>query len=164
MSSKKSSEHPIERAESAIATEPLLAVDIALLAFGQTRGHRSTWETNHYYDVLGRAVCRASGLSSPPKGEGFRLMLNEPICHGLACAALLRLLALDEEALEGEGLRGTVPLFDRVAGTRLYGALSISKKSQTYEKTEALRGAMARSRSTSTPSARWGRLALFKGS
>jgi hypothetical protein len=145
MSSKKSSEHPIERAESAIATEPLLAVDIALLAFGQTRGHRSTWETNHYYDVLGRAVCRASGLSSPPKGEGFRLMLNEPICHGLACAALLRLLALDEEALEGEGLRGTVPLFDRVAGTRLYGALSISKKSQTYEKTEALRGAMARS-------------------
>jgi len=52
MSSKKSSEHPIERAESAIATEPLLAVDIALLAFGQTRGHRSTWETNHYYDVL----------------------------------------------------------------------------------------------------------------
>lgn len=137
--------HPIDRAVAAIAEEPLVAVDLALRAMAVTRGYRSDGETEYDLDVLGHAVCRASGLGAASQVGGFRMMLDEAVCHELACAALLRLLALDDEALAGPGMRGTVPLFDRVVGPRLYRGLDISTKSQTFEKVEALRSAMTRS-------------------
>jgi hypothetical protein len=123
--------------------QPLVAVDLALQALAITRDHRSDGETDYYLDVLGQGVCRASGLTVPTE-DAFQTMLDETVCHELACAALLRLLALDNQALAGPGMRGTVQLFDRIAGARLYRSLDVSTKSQTFEKVEALRGAITR--------------------
>src|SRR5262249_11101941 len=55
------------------------------------------------------------------------------------------LLALDDEALAGAGIRGAMPLLDLVCGPRLYCGGCGFPKSQTFEKGEALRGAVVRS-------------------
>jgi len=54
--------HPIDRALALLSEQPLVAADHALHALAITRAHRSEAETDHYLDVLGEAVCRASGV------------------------------------------------------------------------------------------------------
>lgn len=135
--------HPIERAQALIEIAPLLAADFALMAFGQTRGHRGEPETEFYTDVLGRAVLAATGVSLPAGAAPVVTMLSERGCEKLACAALLRLLVLDDSVFEDVTLRrDSIALFDRTLANRVYGQLQVTTKTQTYEKQEALRAAV----------------------
>ena len=93
-------EHPIERAERLIDGQPILALDWALRAFGDTRGHRSDPDTVHYLDVMGAAVLRASGITLDSDEPPLDRMFREPVCDALATAALLRLLVLDDDVFE----------------------------------------------------------------
>lgn len=114
--------HPIDRALEEAHRRPLVALDFALRALAVIRGHRSDPETDHYLDVLAYAVCCASGVVLQSHENAFNTMIAERSCHELAAVALVRLLAVDDYALEGAGMRGTVGLIDRVAGARLYQA------------------------------------------
>src|SRR5436309_338071 len=132
--------HPIDRAERLISSDPLFATDLALTALGATSGHRSEPETQHYLEVLARAVMTASGCSAQSGRDPVEAMLAEGKCDHLACAALLRLLVLDEDVFTRDSrLRGTIALFDRVLAGRLYKAANVSTKSQAYEKRAGLR-------------------------
>ncbi len=136
--------HPIDRAEQVIAGDPLLAADLALLALGATRGHRSEPETEHYLDVLAQAVMAASSCPVQDGQDVVEGMLAEGKCDHLACAALLRLLVLDEAVFTDDPrLRGAIALFDRVVAGRLYKVANISGKTQAYEKRAGLRNVMA---------------------
>lgn len=136
--------HPIDRAEGLIDTNPLLATDLALTALGTTSGHRSDPETQHYLELLSRAVMAASACTIEAGRDPVEAMLAEGRCDHLACAALLRLLVLDEDVFSRDPrLRGTIALFDRVAAGRLYKAANVSTKSQAYEKRAGLRNLVA---------------------
>lgn len=139
----ETSAHPIERAQALVETAPLLAADFALTAFGQTRGHRGEPETEFYTEVLSRAVLAATGVPLPAGAAPVATMLSERGCERLACAALLRLLVLDDTVFDDVALRrDTVALFDRTLAKRVYGQLQITTKTQTFEKQEALRTAL----------------------
>jgi hypothetical protein len=135
-------QHPIDRAQSAIPDQPLLAVDLALHAFATTRGHRSEPETAQYLDVLGKAVCAATG-THVDRTRGIEGMFDDHACDELSCAALLRLLALDDDAFEGPRLRDAISVFDRVLGNRVYRSLELSSKTQAFHKKDVLRIAVS---------------------
>jgi hypothetical protein len=136
--------HPIDRAQRLLTSDPLLAADLSLVALGNTRGHRSPPETEHYLEILSQAVMAASSCAVVAESNVVEAMLAEGKCDHLACAALLRLLVLDEGVFtEDTRLLGTIALFDRVAGGRLYKAANIVGKTQAFEKRAALRNIVA---------------------
>jgi hypothetical protein len=89
--------HPIEHAAALQREQPLLAVDTALRAFGDTRGHRSGPETDHYLDILGSAILLASGVTRERGERPFDRVFADSRADGLATAVLLRLLVLDDD-------------------------------------------------------------------
>jgi hypothetical protein len=135
-------EHPIECAARLTDDEPMLAVDWALRAFGDTRGSRSDSETAHYLDILGSAILRASGVARERGERPMDCVFGETRCDAIATASLLRMLVLDDGLFENQQLRSrTFALFDRQLASRLYARLNLSVKSQTFEKRDALRSA-----------------------
>jgi hypothetical protein len=136
--------NPIVSAEAELKTNPLRAVDYALHAIGLTKGHRSTSQTEHYLEVLARAILNANSCSLANEEDPVESMLSSPACDQLACAALMRLLVLDEDVFtEDQRLRSSTSLFDRTVGARLYSGLDISTKTQPFEKRAALRQSVA---------------------
>ncbi len=135
-------QHPIERAASLTAEQPILAIDFALRAFGDTRGHRSGPETDHYLDILGAAILRASTTTRQRGERPFDRIFADARCDVHASAALLRLLVLDDDAFTDQQLRGRAfVLLDRHVGPRLYSRLNLTAGSQTFEKRDALSSA-----------------------
>jgi hypothetical protein len=132
--------HPIERAEALVASEPLLAVDAAVIALGSTQGHRSEQETAHYLDVLARAVLATRPDAFSDGGaDPVSTMLAERKCDAISCAALLRLLVVDDAAFEDPRLRAANALFDRTLAGRLYRSLDLTEKAQAFAKRDRLR-------------------------
>jgi hypothetical protein len=135
--------HPIDRAARLTAEQPILALDAALRAFGDTRGHRSGPDTDHYLDVLGGAILRGSGITAGDGGRPFERVFADTRADALATATLLRLLVLDDHVFDDQLLRSrSIALFDRRVGPRAYSRLELGPKSQTFEKRDALRSAM----------------------
>jgi hypothetical protein len=144
MSASGDTTHPIDRAEHLVTTDPLLAADLSLVALGNTRGHRSPPETQHYLEVLAQAVMTASSCNITAEADVVDAMLSDGKCDHLACAALLRLLVLDEDVFTDDPrLLNAIALFDRVLGGRLYKGANIVGKTQAFEKRAALRNMVA---------------------
>lgn len=138
------STHPIDRARESLTHHPLLAADLALLALGATRGHRSDAETTHYLDILATAVMAANSCPDAGHEDPVTAMLTEGGCDSLATAALLRLLVLDEDVFaDNDRLRPAIGLFDRVLEARLYRSAGVAVKDQAFEKRAKLRNAVA---------------------
>jgi hypothetical protein len=136
--------HPIDRARENLGHHPLLAADLALLALGATRGHRSDTETGLYLDVLATAIIAANSCPDAGREDPVTAMLSEGTCDSLATAALLRLLVLDEDVFtDDERLRPAIALFDRVLDARLYASAGTAIKDQAFEKRAKLRNAVA---------------------
>jgi hypothetical protein len=134
--------HPIDRAQSCIGEQPLLAADLALIALGTTKGYRSEPETQHYLEVLARAVVGASSCPEPGSGDPVKAMFEHGRCDSLACASLLRLLVLDEDVFVEERVRPAIALFDRVLAARLYKSIGLTARSQAFDKRARLRNAV----------------------
>ena len=144
MGAQSTSTHPIDRASEHLEEHPLLAADLALLALGSTRGHRSVEETRHFLDILASAVMAASSCSPDSDEDPVTGMFAERACDSLATAALLRLLVLDEDVFtDDERLRPAIGLFDRLLEARLYGTAGVAKKDQPYVKRAKLRSAVS---------------------
>jgi hypothetical protein len=136
-------EHPIDRAHERLTHQPLLAADLALLALGATRGHRSDAETSHYLDLLATAVMAASSCPDTGHEDPVTAMLAGT-CDSLATAALLRLLVLDEDVfMDEERLRPAMGLFDRFLEARLYRSAGVAIRDQAFEKRAKLRNAVS---------------------
>lgn len=136
--------HPIERAIAAISSQPVVAADTTLGILAQTRGQRSAGQTALVLDVLAEAIHVAATGTRPESSAAVPAVLEGGVCDELACAALLRLLVLDEDAFgEDIRLRGATTLFDRRLGNRIYPALGLAVKQQAYEKRDGLRSAVS---------------------
>lgn len=137
-------EHPIDRAERLIAVSPVVALDLALIALAQTREHRSEPDTGHYLEVVARAILTATSPSINASGaDPLATVFADHRCDRYAAAALLRLTVLDDTVFDNRQLsHGAIPLFDRVAGPRVYDRIGLSAKSQTFEKIDGLRTAI----------------------
>src|SRR5690242_11789541 len=124
-------EHPIDRAEACVDTAPVLAADLALQAFGATRHRRSDTETDHYLGLLARATLASGACGAGNAINPVDALFEENACEKLACAALLRLLVLDDDPFDEALLRGrAITLFDRLLQARLYPQLHLSTKAQ----------------------------------
>lgn len=136
--------HPIEQAQRDLNNQPIRAIDAALDALRQTARTRSEVKTKAYLDILARAVLSGSGVILPTGEDPVVLMLETRGCDRLACAALLRILIVDDEAFaEDPRLRGSTALFDRTLSNSLYSAAGLTKKSQAFEKKDQLRTLVA---------------------
>jgi uncharacterized protein len=145
MATTEVSQHPIERARTALEERPVLAADLALSALGATRGHRSAEETQEYLDLMARALIAASRCPVPAGDEDpLKVMLGDRKCDRLACAALLRLLVFDDDVFsEDRRLLGAPSVFDRVLAKTLYPEAGLSTKDQSFLKRDRLRTLVA---------------------
>lgn len=103
--------HPIEQAQRLLNDSPIQAVDAALRALRITAEERREAKTAAYLDILARAILRASAVEHAAGEDPVIAMLESRNCDRLACAALLRVLILDDSVFAVDArLRGAKAL------------------------------------------------------
>jgi hypothetical protein len=134
-------ENPFDTAWQVAESNPVLAVDQMLFAFGTTRGQRSEKETAGHLDQLASIVLKASNCNGLEAGDDpVAMMLKRRQCDRLACAALLRLLVFDDEVFSQDPrLLHSTAVFDRVVGPKLYAEVQLTAKQQSFDKRDRLR-------------------------